>query len=223
MGFCRQEYWSGLPFPSPGDLPDPGIKPRSPALQADSLPTELWGKPLYQYKYKITLIFFQTADFTPLPKVWLERLPPHPSVWSLRPPPHTHTHCTFPGKNLPTALLRCSDPVQGEQCWSSGCILPLCLCLCCCPCLWKCHSWPFPLVKFYPVNQIYRLNWCSNRRGGGRRDGEGLKELPASPCSVYPFPKAEESGSGPGQGQGRVVIKNRVQDWGNLELILFLV
>ena len=45
MGFSRQEYWSGLPFPSPGDLPDPGIKPRSPALQADSLPTELWGKP----------------------------------------------------------------------------------------------------------------------------------------------------------------------------------
>ena len=36
----RQEYWSGLPFPSPGDLPDPGIKPRSPALQADSLPSE---------------------------------------------------------------------------------------------------------------------------------------------------------------------------------------
>ena len=44
MGFSRQEYWSGLPFPSPEDLPDPGIKPRSPALQADSLPTELCGK-----------------------------------------------------------------------------------------------------------------------------------------------------------------------------------
>ena len=41
MGFSRQGYWSGLPFPSPGDLHDPGIKPRSPALQADSLPTEL--------------------------------------------------------------------------------------------------------------------------------------------------------------------------------------
>ena len=43
-GFSRQEYWSGLPFPSLGDLPNPGIEPRSPALQADSLPTELWGK-----------------------------------------------------------------------------------------------------------------------------------------------------------------------------------
>ena len=45
MGFSRQEYWNGLPFPSPGDLPNPGIKPRSPALQADSLPTEIRGKP----------------------------------------------------------------------------------------------------------------------------------------------------------------------------------
>ena len=40
MGFPRQEYWSWLPFPSPGDLPNPGIKPRPPALQADSLLTE---------------------------------------------------------------------------------------------------------------------------------------------------------------------------------------
>ena len=41
MGFSRQEYWSALLFSSPGDLPNPGIKPWSPALQADSLPTEL--------------------------------------------------------------------------------------------------------------------------------------------------------------------------------------
>ena len=41
MGFSRQEYWSGLPFPPPGDLPNPGVEPRSPAWQADSLPTEL--------------------------------------------------------------------------------------------------------------------------------------------------------------------------------------
>ena len=40
MEFSRQEYWSGLTFPSPGDLPDPGIKPGSPALQAGSLPSE---------------------------------------------------------------------------------------------------------------------------------------------------------------------------------------
>ena len=41
MGFSRQDYWSGLPFPSPGDLPNPEIEPRSRALQAKSLPTEL--------------------------------------------------------------------------------------------------------------------------------------------------------------------------------------
>ena len=48
--FSRQEYWSGLPFPSPGDLPNPGIEPRSPALHADSLPSEPPGN---QIKYLI--------------------------------------------------------------------------------------------------------------------------------------------------------------------------
>ena len=50
--FSRQEYWSGLPFPSPGDPPDPGIKPGSPALQTDSLPSEPSGKP-----HKITKVY----------------------------------------------------------------------------------------------------------------------------------------------------------------------
>ena len=45
MGFSKQEYWSGLPFPSPGNLPNPGIKPTSLALQADSLQSEPPGKP----------------------------------------------------------------------------------------------------------------------------------------------------------------------------------
>ena len=45
MGFSRQEYWNGLPLPSPGDLPNPGIKPGSPALQADALTSEPPGKP----------------------------------------------------------------------------------------------------------------------------------------------------------------------------------
>ena len=47
MEFSRQEYWSGLPFPSPGDLPSPGIEPRCPTLQADALPSELPGEPSY--------------------------------------------------------------------------------------------------------------------------------------------------------------------------------
>ena len=49
MGFSRQEYQSGLPFPSSGDLPYPGIEPRSPALQADTYPSESPGKPSNLY------------------------------------------------------------------------------------------------------------------------------------------------------------------------------
>ena len=53
MEFSRQEYWSGLPIPSPGDLPNSGIEPWSPALQADSLLTEPPGKPISQYPGEI--------------------------------------------------------------------------------------------------------------------------------------------------------------------------
>ena len=60
VGFSRQEYWRGLPFPSPGDLSDPGIEPRSPALQADSLPTELRGNP-FKYFAKV-LKYFNTLN-----------------------------------------------------------------------------------------------------------------------------------------------------------------
>ena len=58
--FSRQEYWSGLPFPSPGDLPDPGIKPRYPAFQVDALPSEPPGKPTeahYIVPLYVTIIF----------------------------------------------------------------------------------------------------------------------------------------------------------------------
>ena len=54
VGFCSQEHWSGLPFPSPEDLPDPGFKPGSPALQTDSLLFELQGSP--PTKYRLSLI-----------------------------------------------------------------------------------------------------------------------------------------------------------------------
>jgi len=53
MGFSRQEYWSGLPFPSPGDIPDPGIEPRSPSLQADALTSEPPGKQLRRVEGKL--------------------------------------------------------------------------------------------------------------------------------------------------------------------------
>ena len=51
MALSRQEYWGGLPFPSPGDLADPGIEPESPELQADSLLSEPPGKFIYSYKH----------------------------------------------------------------------------------------------------------------------------------------------------------------------------
>ena len=52
LGFSRQEYWSGLPFPSPGDLPNPGIEPRSPVSQADAVPPEPPGKLIIKTEYK---------------------------------------------------------------------------------------------------------------------------------------------------------------------------
>ena len=57
MEFSRQEYWSGLPFPSPGDLPDPGIQPRSPTSQVDSLPFEPSGKPPHNSIYLSSVQF----------------------------------------------------------------------------------------------------------------------------------------------------------------------
>ena len=57
MGFSRQEYWSGLPFHSPGDLPNPGIKPGSPALEADALTSEPPGKPYYGTPYYVCSYF----------------------------------------------------------------------------------------------------------------------------------------------------------------------
>ena len=69
MEFFRQEYWSYLPFLSPGDLPHPGIKPWSPALQGDSLPSEPPGKPLSnalnetQFSTLRSCVFFSSGQF----------------------------------------------------------------------------------------------------------------------------------------------------------------
>ena len=62
MRFSRQEYWSGLPFPSPGDLPDPRIEPWSPALQADSLPSELPDGSFINYLYLILCTFSELLN-----------------------------------------------------------------------------------------------------------------------------------------------------------------
>ena len=60
MGFSRQGCWSGLPFPSPEDLPDPGIEPRSPTLKADALPSEHQGSTRYKINVQITAYFHAT-------------------------------------------------------------------------------------------------------------------------------------------------------------------
>ena len=62
MGFSRQECWSGLPFPSQGDLPDPGIEPRSPALQADALLSEPPGKPTQYVRITFICLFWNSCS-----------------------------------------------------------------------------------------------------------------------------------------------------------------
>ena len=66
MGFSREEYWSGLPFPSPGDLPDPGIEPGSPALEADALTSEPPGKLCIQMLIFPFLLCFSLLFFSQL-------------------------------------------------------------------------------------------------------------------------------------------------------------
>ena len=62
MGFSRQEYWHGLPLPSPGDLPKTGIKPGSPALQTHALPSEPPGKPLADTKEELKSLLMKQKE-----------------------------------------------------------------------------------------------------------------------------------------------------------------
>ena len=70
MGFSRQEYWSGLLFPSPGDLPNPGIEPWSPVLQADSLPSESPRKPI---KWHGIYISIPCTSFSTLVEIFKDK------------------------------------------------------------------------------------------------------------------------------------------------------
>ena len=101
MGFSRQEYWSGLPFPSPGDLPDPGIKPMSPELQAGSLPTEPPGKPLVQGVHQWSLEAIQGIS---------QRIALHPcKVSSLS----CHRPCPLQGHCITSSG---QQPLNGTRC-----------------------------------------------------------------------------------------------------------
>ena len=80
MGFSKQEYWSGLPFPSPGDLPDPGREPGSPAFQADALTSEPPGNPQLYRKAAVSKAPFGEGNGTPLQYSCLEN-PMGGGVW----------------------------------------------------------------------------------------------------------------------------------------------
>ena len=86
MGFSRQEYWSGLPFPFPGYFPDPGIEPRSPALQADALPSEPPGRrtpaecPIIQLNSDT--VYPKIASDSQVDGSAHKTAPPTPSSWS---------------------------------------------------------------------------------------------------------------------------------------------
>ena len=96
MGFPIQEYWGGLPFPSLGELPDPGIKSGSPALLADSLLSELPGKPnvvLHIFNGFLYSIIFCSVQFSH--SVMSDSLPPHESQHA-RPPCPSPTPEVYP-------------------------------------------------------------------------------------------------------------------------------
>ena len=78
MGFSKQKYWTGLPFPSPGDLPDPEIEPASPvflSLQAGSLPAEPRGKPddykYSYYKHRASLVAQRVKNLSAMQETWV--------------------------------------------------------------------------------------------------------------------------------------------------------
>ena len=103
MRFSRQEHWSGLPFPSPRDLPDSGIEPRSPALQANALTSEPPGKPSEVNSCVQLFVTQWTVDYQP---------PPMESPWDF-PGKSTGVGCHFllqrilPSQGLNPGLLHC--------------------------------------------------------------------------------------------------------------------
>ena len=74
MGFSRQEYWSGLLFPSPVDLPNPGMEPGSPALQTDALPSKPPGKPHYDANFQANRFSLLFSTLFLAPKTYLQTL-----------------------------------------------------------------------------------------------------------------------------------------------------
>ena len=124
MGFFRQEYWSGLPFPSPGDLPNPGIKPGSPTLQADTLQSEPPGKTpwrrAWQPKNKIFIqsqntflqINYKRKGYFTVKKLCNTML----HIFRFYTYIHTHTHThTHKGASLVAQMV--NNPPAMQEAW----------------------------------------------------------------------------------------------------------
>ena len=102
MEFSRPEYWSGQPFPSLGDLSNPGVKPRSPTLQADSLPAEPQGKPKNTGVGSLSLLqgIFPTQESNPgSPTLQADSLPTKPDIVEFRVMNVPHDVPFFPPNN----------------------------------------------------------------------------------------------------------------------------
>ena len=121
MGFPRQEYWSGLPFPSPGDLPNPETESRLPALHADTSPSEPPGKPIRLIRY---LMVFKFTPQYPLPPIFIsESIDPYGAptlsrlegldTWETRTFPFLPRKCVT--RAFPTILCGWLTPVPGRR------------------------------------------------------------------------------------------------------------
>ena len=108
MGFSKQEYWSGLPFPSPGDLPDPGMEPRSPSLQAYTLTSEPQGKPLHRHGAAAAAAVAKLLQSCPTLCNPIDGSPPGSPV-----PGILHRHAAAAAKSLQSCLTLC-DLVDGS-------------------------------------------------------------------------------------------------------------
>ena len=127
MGFFRQGYWSGFPFPSPGDFPNPGIKARSPILQADTLPSEPSGKSSYSVSLGEIVIFYSPGWFFMRECLWVARVS---FIWfGMRAVTGLGACCLFPQRVLAVIPLIEDVQVRGlhrlqEGGGSSWCPIP---------------------------------------------------------------------------------------------------
>ena len=137
MEFSMQEYWSGLPFPSPGDIPNPGIKPRSPALQADFLLSGLTGKP---HSHQLVAVFLQANKY-------LHSQIQFSSVTQLCPTlrPHGLQHARPPCPS-PTLGVYSNSCLLSQWCYPtiSSSVIPFSSCLQSCP-----ASGSFQMSQFF--------------------------------------------------------------------------